>query len=282
MPERKPGEREREVEANGLRMVCRVSGAGEPVVLVPGAGQAPAHWPAPLLERLSGHFEVIRYEPRGTGRTAELNGGALPGPREALRVCAADLVGLIEGLGHRRARLAGWGRGASVALEAAFAAPNRVLGLVLCGGLAEPGRYPPAAEVAGALSDFAGTAEEVRARRWAVCFPAPWWHRHREDFTAHLDRLETGAGWEPEVVARQQESWEAWPGLRAELPLINAPALVVTGMEDAVVPPRNATFLADNLREARLVLIDNAGHGLMYQYPHRFADAVERFLREEI
>ena len=290
MSEEAQGGQPHELTVNNHRFYCRVAGAadGTPLVLVTGVGQPLAHWPRPFLADLERTFPLVRYDGREIGFTADLNdpaaeGGAARAPGVTpVREHAADLLGIIEALGYRRVYLLGWGLGAAIALEAARAAQHRVRALVLMGGLAEPGRYPPVEAVRTALGDFSGSPEEIRERRAALMFPPAWWAAHREDFFAMLGDAVPRHRCQPAAITVQQAALEAWPGLRGELPGINAPALVIAGMEDALVPPRNATFLADNLHDGRLVLIDNAGHGLMYQYPHRLAGRVTGFLTEEL
>lgn len=56
------------------------------------------------------------------------------------------------------------------------------------------------------------------------------------------------------------------------------PTLVIIGTDDAIVPPLYSLPLAKKIPSAWLVQIRDAGHGLMYHYPEKFAKIVEIFL----
>jgi pimeloyl-ACP methyl ester carboxylesterase len=53
---------------------------------------------------------------------------------------------------------------------------------------------------------------------------------------------------------------------------------VLVGTEDIVRPPQNSVMLAQMIPGAWLVQIQEAGHGVMYQYPEKFSKIIETFL----
>jgi 3-oxoadipate enol-lactonase len=61
---------------------------------------------------------------------------------------------------------------------------------------------------------------------------------------------------------------------------ITQPTLVVQGIADQVVDPSNADVLADLLPDARVELLDGAGHLLYWEQPRRFARMVAGFLTD--
>jgi pimeloyl-ACP methyl ester carboxylesterase len=80
------------------------------------------------------------------------------------------------------------------------------------------------------------------------------------------------AGWAAQAAAGA--TWDA----DGRLAQISAPTLVVAGTADAVVDPRNARLLADAIPNARLELIDGAGHLPFWERAEEFAALVGRFL----
>jgi pimeloyl-ACP methyl ester carboxylesterase len=52
----------------------------------------------------------------------------------------------------------------------------------------------------------------------------------------------------------------------------------VVGTDDIVRPPQNSVMLAQMIPGAWLVQIQEAGHGIIYQYPEKFIKIVEIFL----
>jgi pimeloyl-ACP methyl ester carboxylesterase len=55
---------------------------------------------------------------------------------------------------------------------------------------------------------------------------------------------------------------------------IRCPALVICGTEDALTPPKYATFLAQRLANAELEWIEGAGHMVMIEKPDLVAAAI--------
>jgi pimeloyl-ACP methyl ester carboxylesterase len=55
--------------------------------------------------------------------------------------------------------------------------------------------------------------------------------------------------------------------------------LVITGDDDLLVSSQNARYLAGIIPNAQLVLYENGGHGLMFQYPDKFSGKMIDFLR---
>jgi pimeloyl-ACP methyl ester carboxylesterase len=62
------------------------------------------------------------------------------------------------------------------------------------------------------------------------------------------------------------------------LPEINAPTLVISGDADTLVPVANSRLLADRIRDAELVILENMGHGFMFEASDEFHKKVLDFL----
>lgn len=107
-------------------LVCEVEGEGPPLVLVHGFAASRRVWDdvVPLLGR---DRKVARFDLRGHGES----GG--PDDERAYRLwrLAADVVGVVEGLGLERPVLAGHSLGGSAAMWAALLRPDLFGGLVL-------------------------------------------------------------------------------------------------------------------------------------------------------
>ena len=62
------------------------------------------------------------------------------------------------------------------------------------------------------------------------------------------------------------------------LPEIKAPALVLAGRHDFLFPPEHQALLADRLFNAKLVLIERAGHNPQMEELIEVSDAIRDFL----
>jgi pimeloyl-ACP methyl ester carboxylesterase len=102
----------------------RVSGSGQPVLLIHGAHIADALRPLLAEPALDG-FRMIQYHRRGFAGSTRA-----PGPTSA-EDHADDAIGLLDHLGVARAHLVGHSYGAMIALSLAAAHPTRIRSLAL-------------------------------------------------------------------------------------------------------------------------------------------------------
>lgn len=68
--------------------------------------------------------------------------------------------------------------------------------------------------------------------------------------------------------------------LLARLNTIKAPALVVWGKQDRIIPPAHARVAEDRMPSARLEFFDRCGHMPQLEYPEKFNELVLDFLAE--
>jgi len=70
------------------------------------------------------------------------------------------------------------------------------------------------------------------------------------------------------------------PDFRQAITRIEAPVLVVWGLEDRVINHRNADVFVDRIPDARKVLLEGVGHVPMVEVPEESAQLVREFLAE--
>jgi pimeloyl-ACP methyl ester carboxylesterase len=61
---------------------------------------------------------------------------------------------------------------------------------------------------------------------------------------------------------------------------INQSVLIVSGSNDTMLPDQNAYFMFKHLKNARLILYPDSGHGVLFQCPSSFVDHAVLFLSE--
>ena len=64
-----------------------------------------------------------------------------------------------------------------------------------------------------------------------------------------------------------------------QLPEIKAPTLVITGIEDQLLPADNSRVLASKIPNAELVLLDGLGHGYLWEADEKSNQIVLDFLK---
>jgi len=259
------------IRVGDIQMGYRTYGSGYPLVMIMGYGSTMNLWEPGLLRTLSARFKVIVFDNRGMGNTET---GQRPFSIEQF---ADDTVGLMDALDIQQAHVLGWSMGALIAEEIVLRHPGKVNKLVLYAAHCNAGLFPPAPEVIQKLTDTSGTPEEQGMRFISVLFPPDWLQSHGERLKEIFYRPMGNIS--PETMAKQSMAIDTWKGCCDRLGEINTPTLVITGADDALVPPQNARYLADTVPNAQLALSENSGHGLMFQSPDKFSEKVIGFLK---
>jgi haloacetate dehalogenase len=118
-----PGFAERRIAVGDVTLNALIGGAGPPLVLLHGYPQSHAMWRrvAPALAK---RFTTVVPDLRGYGLSS------IPASRKgeaySKRVMGADIVALMQSLGHPRFSLAGHDRGGRVAYRLALDHPERI------------------------------------------------------------------------------------------------------------------------------------------------------------
>jgi 3-oxoadipate enol-lactonase len=233
-------------------------GEGEPLLLIEGLGQSMWAW-REQIPVFAGHYRTIAFDTRGTGRS--------PVPDESYGIdeLAQDAADVLDG---RTASVVGLSMGGYVALTLALARPELVRSLVLVGtGAGGPDRVPRPQDVRDAYAAAIGLPfDEYGRRTMPLTFSPGWTDRNPERFEAILAaRLEHPT---PDVTL--DAHLLACYGFYArgcEVERIDAPALVIHGDADVIVPVENGRALASRLPNARYVELPGRGHNVQLEDP---------------
>ena len=106
------------IDVNGVRLWHRISGDGEPVVQIHGAGFGHFNFD-PATPVLSQQFRVIDFDMRGYGQSDK------PLQHYDMEVWADDVAGLMDVLGVERAHIHGTSMGGMIAIVVAGKYPER-------------------------------------------------------------------------------------------------------------------------------------------------------------
>ena len=237
----------------------------------PGLG---ADW-QPVIARLPDSLSALAPDRPGHG-SSRLPGGGL-------EVNAAAVLEALDSAGIDRTVLVGHSYGGGVALQVAATAPDRVDALIL---LASVGPdclnffdWLLAAPVAGALTSrvawqwtpaFARAVLALMRRRNGSVRHPNW------EVWAHA-RWNNGPLWRT-FLAEQQALVREAPAFARLAASVSVPALVVTDPRDSLVPFKTAAALSSVLPDARLHLIEGAGHHLPLRAPDEVARQIVAFL----
>jgi pimeloyl-ACP methyl ester carboxylesterase len=251
----------------GPREVIRM-GRGQPIVLIPGLAGG---WQllVPLARRLARHHEVILFDLTGERAAASA-------PRADNMVAYADDVAdVIDALGLERPAVFGLSFGAAVALELAIEHPRCVGRLLL----------------QGVEARFQSSLGATIARRVLERFPLPADNGFLNQFFNLLHGAKPQPGpmvdfvvehcWETDqaVMARRLALLEAFD-VADQLWRIEAPALVLAGTRDVIVPPSRQRALAAAIPQGQFSLVPDAGHIAFLTHRAAVDQRVRGFLKE--
>ena len=228
-----------------LRVAYRASREGSrDIVLVPmWAGNCEVFPELPSLqgwvEAMTSLGRLIIFDQPGTGASDPVTSGALP----TLELWADSITAVLDDLGSREAvLLASTG---ALATSALFAAthPSRTAGLVVLEGYADPMAGPAPEEIVAAMVAAWGTGEMQH-----VVNPDMPWNEEIRAAWARTERLGASPGTFASMMPLVAEM-----DVRALLPIVRVPALVLHRTDDPFIPPEWGKDVADRIPGAKYV-----------------------------
>ena len=248
------------VEVAGTRLHLSRGGSGEPLLVLHHDIGSPG-W-LPLYEQLARHFEVVVPSHPGYDRSER------PEWMRSVRDVAVVYQWLLSDLGLTDVTLVGLGFGGWIAAEMATMAPRSFKRLVLVGAM---GIKPDDGEILDQALlnyiDYARAGFHDQQAFDAVFGSEPstdqleTWDRNRE--------MSFRIAWKPYMYS------QTLPHL---LGGVRAPALVVWGAEDRIVPLGCGERYARSIPGARLEIVEGAGHCVALERPADLARLIERFV----
>ena len=247
------------------------SGTGPPVVMLLPQSSGPVGV-APFIDTLAGTFTVIRYDQRGTGRSA-----SAPSPDAMTMAGRADEVAaLLDALGIARAHLCCHSTGCGIGLAMAAANPDRVDGLILTSPWSHADGHLTTMQQ---LRIAAARALDPYQYTWfnaSLLFPPPYRRLHEAGF----ERMATGAALQDaEQIAHRLNAILAFD-TRPLTQDIACPTLIITGEDDQLMPAWFGREMAQRMSSARLVALDSGGHMLPETRSEDLAATIQEFLTD--
>ncbi len=221
-------------------------GTGPPLILLHGLAGS-AHWWARNTPTLAPSFRVIAIDLPGFGASPR-------GERLVLDEAAGQLAASMDRLAIERASVIGHSMGGLIAAALAADHPERVDRLVLVDAAFLTLGPDPLAPLKGSAATLRWTAPSLLPRLAMDGFRAG--PLRLADATLQL----LAADW------------------RHKLPGITAPTLVVWGEHDSICPIAIGREIVSLVAEARLFVVEGAGHNPMWEQPQVFGREVLSFL----
>ena len=244
------------------------------VILLHGFGSS-LHTFEPWAEALNADYRVVRLDLPGSG----LSPPDPTGNYTDARSIALILV-LMDDLGIDRATLVGNSIGGRIAWNMAVDHPERVEKLVLISpdGFASPGfAYGEAADVPAMMKAMRFTLPKSAIRpNLAASYGDP--KRLTEATVKRYHDLMLAPGVRGALLQRLEQTVLSDPATR--LPQIKAPALLLWGKKDRLIPFSNSADYTKLLPDSRLVAFKDLGHVPMEENPAQSLAPLKVFLAE--
>ena len=246
-----------------------------PLVLLAPLGSSMDDWDPAVINGLTKYSQVVVFDNKGVGTST----GKTP---TTIAAMAKDAISFIKALGYQKVNLLGFSMGGFIAQEIVETEPQWVNKLILVGtgpqgseGLADVGNkissianLDPQEQFLQSL--FAPSAQSRQLGKEAFARIAA--KKEGRDLPlskeAFVGELTAVLGWaQPDSTAF------------ARAANVSTQTLIVAGKNDLLVPIVNPIKLYQALPNARLLLLPDAGHGVMFQYPDLFVQEAENFLK---
>jgi 3-oxoadipate enol-lactonase len=228
---------------DGARIHYIVEGSGPPIVLVGGktSSIAGAWWR--YLPALARHLRVIAFDNRGAGESDK------PDAVYTTALMAQDALTVLHAAGEESAHWFGISLGGMILQQLALERPEAVRSLILGATRCTPERNPmPPPDV----PELAGNP----LKRYAMLYNLRFILEHGDwvaEDAQHFGKMPLHAIVRQDQAGRHHDVCD-------RLTAIRQPVLILHGRQDRMVPLSSAEELARRLPNARLEILDPAGH----------------------
>lgn len=238
-------------------------GTGEPVVFLhPGTGSRRV-WEHQIPAFTAAGYRFIAYDRRGHGRTV-VDPAVAPGSS------ADDLKALLDHLKLDRIHLVGSAGGAITAMDFALSFPERIRSLVIANSI-----------VGVQDKEYTEMGKRLRPRQFEELPPeirelGPSYRAANPDGAQRWIDLEKASKSEgPRPASQKARNRITF----AALETLRMPVLLMTGDADLYTPPSVLRMFAPHIKQAKAIIIPEAGHSAYWEQPEIFNRHALQFIR---
>ncbi|MCW5590417.1 MAG: alpha/beta hydrolase [Legionellales bacterium] len=253
----------------------RILGSGTPLLLLADAYMSMHSWDPDFLILLSQSHQVIIFDYPGVGASRMEKPCNLANLSDYLNSA-------LQALQLNSLCLAGYGMGGWIALHFAAHYPDQLqkLALIASDGGTQQAQLPTP-EIQTFFQEIGDLYQPKHFKRYVDALFPP---EYREAMTQRLQALYSSASFYARITpatqtwqAQLRQAWYDLPELAESIKKLSIPCLILAATLDEINLLENSRYLAHLLSHAQLTLIENAGHGLIYQEPAWVADHLTTF-----
>jgi pimeloyl-ACP methyl ester carboxylesterase len=265
------------IEANGIRFAYRSFGdkSGTPLVFLQHFSGTMDDWDPTVVNGLAKDRPVVVFDNTGVGKSSGKT------PDNVLQM-ATDAVHFISALDLKKVDLLGFSLGGFVAQQLAVDHPELVRKIVLA-GTAPQGGEEHLLKVLGEAFSQKGASDP----KLYLFFTQS--EASQAAGRAFLERVNSRkVDRDPpsgeEITDPQAKAIITWCAMKdpehSILKAISQPVVVVNGSNDIMLPTENSYVMFKHLKDAKLILYPDSGHGALFQYADDFVHQTTRFLTD--
>jgi len=229
-----------------------------PLVLIHGAGGDYLHW-HPSLRRIKG-YQIYALDLPGHGKSAGVG-------YQSIDQYSESILDWMEEVKLHRAVLVGHSMGSAISIALALDHPARVSALVLIGAGARLKVNPELLNASSSETTYRKAIDKIV--KWSFHPDTPT--KQLELVTRRMEEVR------PSVLHGDFIACDCFNEVE-RINRIYKPTLIICGEQDQMTPVRFSQYLADNIANAQLVIIPNAGHMVTLERPELVIESISGFV----
>ncbi|MFU1795216.1 alpha/beta fold hydrolase [Paenibacillus azoreducens] len=261
------------LDLNDGQLFYRVSGKGEPLVLLHGNFNDHQIWNE-QTGAFSACYKVIRYDLRGYGHSSKPNVSFSN---------VVDLKALVDSLKLHRVTLIGSSSGGGVAIDFALTYPDRVQTLVLVSPAVNGNPYPMNMMWQGIKNYLnvrlkgreAAVEAFIKNHFWQYYYPSTMKEAARNNVLQNVRNLNNFCRFSPNL------STSVTPHTIRRLQEINVPTLIIISDGDHPYNIKTAEKLHNNIKLSCKIVMKGCNHLPFTEEPQEFNQIVLDFLSQQ-
>ncbi len=240
-------------------------GDGTPILFIhpPAMGHVTFKRQRPLADE----FQMITMDLRGNGRSEN------KADKITMTLIVEDILAVVNEVGVEQVVICGYSNGGSIAQEFALSYPNRVVGIILCGGFSEVNSFLLQNEFR--LGIYAAEFKLMKLMAFALSSA----HSRSKLFRMELDDYVKKT--DPEVLRHMYNEGLHYKSTN-RLHEITVPLLLVYGGKDHYVHHYQKIFLEKVKTDVDIVYISNAKHQIPTKYSNELNKIISNFIKKKI
>lgn len=248
-----------------------------PLVMLVHLGATLDNWDPKLLDLIAEKHHVIVVDLPGVGASQGKVAPTIPGMAE-------QTIAFIQALGFDKINLLGLSMGGMIAQEIIRIKPTLVNRLILAGTGPRGGKEMDKVTGKTFTFMFKGLVNRIDPKRYIF-------YNHDEQGKIEALKVLGRMGMRTKEFADKEmnvpgfltqlkaiKRWGKDPqdGLR----FITQSTLIVNGDKDMQVPTKNSYDMHEKIKDSKLIIYPNAGHGSIFQYAEEFSKELIAFLED--